>query len=80
MGSYLASMEILTSYIGKHPAIVPWGVSAVFLIMLIASVIRAFQRWEIIPDPLLPEKPRKVWYALQKALGDMFAAGLSGRR
>jgi len=30
------------------------------LVLLIRSVIRALQRWEIIPDPLLPERWRRV--------------------
>jgi hypothetical protein len=30
------------------------SICAVFVGMLIRSMIRAFQRWEILPDPLLP--------------------------
>lgn len=40
------------------------GVSFVIIggliIMLIRSLIRALQRWELIPDPLLPERWRRV--------------------
>jgi len=37
------------------------------LLMFIRSVVRALQRWEILPDPLLPEKWRNRWYALQRS-------------
>src|SRR5438094_10545059 len=30
------------------------------IVMLIRSVVRGVQRWEIIPDPLLPERWRRV--------------------
>jgi hypothetical protein len=70
----------LAEYVGNHPRIVPVAIVSVLLIMLIASVIRAFQRWEILPDPLLPEKLRNVWYSLQKAAVDGFVRALSGKR
>ena len=35
-------------------------------LMFIRSVIRALQRWEVIPDPLLPERWRNVVNSLQR--------------
>jgi hypothetical protein len=29
-------------------------------ILFVRSVVRALQRWEVIPDPLLPESVRRV--------------------
>ena len=73
-------MDGLIQYVGKHPRIALVAVVTVMLIMLIASIIRAFQRWEILPDPILPEKVRRVWNRLQKAAVDQFVRGLSGRK
>jgi hypothetical protein len=70
----------LAEFVGNNPVIVPVAIVTVLLVMLIASVIRAFQRWEILPDPLLPEKLRNAWYALQKAAEDTFVRALSGTK
>jgi hypothetical protein len=51
---------MLGQLIDKHPGIVGVAIIAGLLIMLIRSIFRALQRWEIIPDPLLPEKWRRV--------------------
>ena len=39
---------------------VPIVIIGGLIILLIRSVVRALQRWEIIPDPLLPERWRRV--------------------
>jgi hypothetical protein len=70
----------VVSLFGQHPRLVPVAICTVLIIMLIASVIRAFQRWEILPDPLLPKKMRNVWYAAQKAANDRFVSFLSGTK
>lgn len=60
---------MLSDLLDKHPEIVGIAIIAGLLILLIRSVIRALQRWEIIPDPLLPEKWRKRVNAIEmKAL------------
>ena len=58
----------------------PFLIGGILIIMLIRSMIRAFQRWEIIPDPLLPEKWRNRWNAVEKGLTDRFTATLSGKK
>jgi len=70
----------VADYVGQHPRIVPVAICTVLLIMLIASVIRALKRWEILPDPILPEKLRNVWYAAQKAVSDAFLRSLTGKK
>ena len=72
--------SVAADYVGTHPRLVPVAIVTVLLIMLIASMIRAFRRWEILPDPLLPEKLRNVWYALQKTVMDGFVRALSGKK
>ncbi|PYQ52387.1 MAG: hypothetical protein DMF59_04840 [Acidobacteria bacterium] len=45
-------------------------------ILFIRSVIRALQRWEVIPDPLLPERWRRAVNSLQrKALEESAGEG-----
>ena len=39
---------------------VPIVIIGGLIILLIRSVVRALKRWEIIPDPLLPERWRRV--------------------
>ncbi|HEY8130528.1 MAG TPA: hypothetical protein VII12_01440 [Thermoanaerobaculia bacterium] len=68
----------VAGFVGEHPRLVPVVICTVLLIMLIASIIRAFQRWEILPDPLLPEKMRNFWYAIQKRAVNGFVSYLSG--
>lgn len=55
-------------------------VCVVAVTMLIASVIRAFQRWEILPDPLLPPLLRRIWYSIEKYREDRLYYKASGRR
>jgi hypothetical protein len=63
----------LSHLVAAYPGIVAVVVITGLLLMFIASVIRALQRWEIIPDPLLPEKWRNRWYALQRKVLDASA-------
>src|SRR5438552_1326429 len=45
---------MLGDLIERHPGIVGVAIIAGLLILLIRSIFRALQRWEIIPDPLFP--------------------------
>src|SRR5205814_3912494 len=63
----LHSDQMLGDYIQRHPGIVGVAIIAGLLIMLIRSVVRALQRWETIPDPLLPEKWRSRINAIELA-------------
>jgi len=42
-----------------HPLFLS-AVIVVIAVLFIRSVIRALQRWEVIPDPLLPEPWRRA--------------------
>ena len=53
--------------IERHPGIVGVAIIAGRLILLIRSIFRALQRWEIIPDPLLPEEWRKRVDAIEQS-------------
>ena len=70
----------LIGFVGDHPRIVPVAICTVLLLMLLRSIVRAFQRWEILPDPLLPEKLRKIWNGVEKAAEDGLYRGLSGKK
>ena len=50
---------MLGDLIERHPGIVGVAIIAGLLILLIRSIVRALQRWEILPDPLVPERWRK---------------------
>jgi len=56
----------LSRLIDKHPGVVGVAIITGLILMLIASVIRALKRWEIIPDPLLPERWRRRINFLQR--------------
>lgn len=85
---------MLGDLIQNHPGIVGIAIIAGLLVMLIRSIFRALQRWEIIPDPLLPERWRKRIDAVElKALeasadsrtygaiaGSLHGGGGSGRK
>jgi uncharacterized membrane protein YgcG len=58
---------MLGQLIEKHPGIVGVAIIAGLFILLIRSVIRALQRWEVIPDPLLPESWRRRVNAVEMA-------------
>jgi len=58
---------MLGQLIDKHPGIVGVAIIAGLLILLFRSVIRALQRWEVIPDPLLPESLRRRVNAVEMA-------------
>jgi uncharacterized membrane protein YgcG len=58
---------MLGHLIEQHPGIVGVVVIGGLLILLIRSVIRALQRWEVIPDPLLPERWRRRVNAVEMA-------------
>jgi hypothetical protein len=53
-------------WVGRHPGIFIVIVIVGVSLMLMRSVIRALQRWEVIPDPLLPERWRRVVNSLQR--------------
>ena len=57
---------MLYDWVEKHPGIVVVIVIIGLSLMLIRSVVRALQRWEVIPDPLLPEKWRRVINSMQR--------------
>src|SRR6266550_2914301 len=65
--------KMLGQLIEKHPGIVGVAIIAGLLILLIRSVIRALQRWEVIPDPLLPERWRRRVNAVEMAALDVSA-------
>ena len=53
-------------WVERHPGIfVVIAIIGVGL-MLMRSIVRALQRWEVIPDPLLPERWRRVVNTLQR--------------
>ena len=58
---------MLGQLIEQHPGIVGVVIIAGLVILLIRSVIRALQRWEVIPDPLLPEAWRRRVNAVEMA-------------
>ena len=73
-------MHSLIHLFEKHPPLVGISICAMLVIMLIRSVIRAFQRWEILPDPLMPAWFRRIWYGIEKSAEDAIYTGLSGRK
>ncbi|MGZ7081144.1 MAG: hypothetical protein ACXVJT_17150 [Thermoanaerobaculia bacterium] len=73
-------MRGLIDLVADNPRIVPVAICTVLLLMLLRSMVRAFQRWEILPDPLFPEWVRKIWYAVEKRFEDGLYRGLSGRK
>ena len=57
---------MLYDWVEKHPGIFVVIVIVGLSLMLIRSVVRALQRWEVIPDPLLPERWRRVINGMQR--------------
>lgn len=57
---------MLYDWVEKHPGIIVVIVIIGISLMLIRSIIRALQRWEVIPDPLLPERWRRVINSVER--------------
>ena len=53
-------------WLEKHPGVFVVIVIVGLSLMLIRSVVRALQRWEVIPDPLLPERWRRAINSMQR--------------
>ena len=64
----------------RHPPLVGIAICTMLVVMLIRSIIRAFQRWEILPDPLMPAWARRIIYGVEKHAEDVLYERLSGRK
>lgn len=72
-------MQFLIEYAGRHPVVVGIAICVTLLLMLVRSIVRALQRWEILPDPILPERLRRIWYGVEKSGERSFYRSLSGK-
>ncbi|MDQ6800272.1 MAG: hypothetical protein M3041_05480 [Acidobacteriota bacterium] len=53
-------------WVGRHPGIFIVIAIIGVALMMMRSIVRALQRWEVIPDPLLPERWRRVVNSVQQ--------------